>query len=90
MQQPANLAYARCLSFTMLGFCIQGLKFDPQTGAVLHIELARANSRTKRSRSGLWLPRRISVRVTLFCVQLHTKVPRHIESRIPKSFIRRN
>lgn len=30
---------------------LNGLKFDPQTGAVLHIELARANSRTKRSRS---------------------------------------
>ncbi|BBN20367.1 RNA-binding protein with multiple splicing [Marchantia polymorpha subsp. ruderalis] len=30
---------------------LNGLKFDPQTGATLHIELARANSRTKRSRS---------------------------------------
>ncbi|KAL3702511.1 hypothetical protein R1sor_020533 [Riccia sorocarpa] len=30
---------------------LNGLKFDPQTGATLHIELARTNSRTKRSRS---------------------------------------
>lgn len=33
-------------------YFLQGLKFDPHTGAVLHIELARANSRTKRFRSG--------------------------------------
>lgn len=26
----------------------QGVKFDPQTGSVLHIELARSNSRRKR------------------------------------------
>jgi hypothetical protein len=30
---------------------LQGLIFDPQSGSTLHIELARANSRTKRSRS---------------------------------------
>lgn len=26
----------------------QGVKFDPQTGSVLHIEMARSNSRRKR------------------------------------------
>lgn len=31
---------------------LQGFTFDPQSGSTLHIELARANSRTKRSRSG--------------------------------------
>jgi RNA recognition motif-containing protein len=31
---------------------LNGFTFDPQSGSTLHIELARANSRTKRSRSG--------------------------------------
>ncbi|CAK9256489.1 unnamed protein product, partial [Sphagnum jensenii] len=30
---------------------LNGFTFDPQSGSTLHIELARANSRTKRSRS---------------------------------------
>eukprot|EP01018_Ginkgo_biloba_P001544 Gb_19627 [translate_table: standard] len=32
--------------------CDQGLTFDPETGATLHIELARANSRIKRTGAG--------------------------------------
>ncbi|KAM0938221.1 putative RNA recognition motif domain, nucleotide-binding alpha-beta plait domain superfamily [Dioscorea sansibarensis] len=31
---------------------LNGVIFDPQTGATLHIELARSNSRTKRPRGG--------------------------------------
>ncbi|KAJ0986463.1 hypothetical protein J5N97_004819 [Dioscorea zingiberensis] len=31
---------------------LNGVVFDPQTGATLHIELARSNSRTKRPREG--------------------------------------
>ncbi|KAK1290825.1 hypothetical protein QJS10_CPB18g00933 [Acorus calamus] len=31
---------------------LNGATFDPETGAILHIELARSNSRTKQSRGG--------------------------------------
>ncbi|KAJ7544064.1 hypothetical protein O6H91_09G063300 [Diphasiastrum complanatum] len=35
---------------------LNGHKFDPQTGETLHVELARANSRSKRSRPGDRVP----------------------------------
>lgn len=39
------------LVFDLISFLLddrQGVKFDPQSGSVLHIELARSNSRRKR------------------------------------------
>lgn len=52
----------------------QGIIFDPETGATLHVELARSNSRAKR-------PWGCTCHILVFCLSLITAIWNHCISR---------
>lgn len=43
------------ISWECFQLCLQGMVFDLEKGSTLHIDLAKTNSRSKRSRTGLLL-----------------------------------